>query len=139
MTRKAIETGLFRVSFTAALALAVFSIYVAAFGVFDNIIVSGLTILLALVYGFASWHQGKGISTWLIVLHGIGAAACAFLILAWGGLMFEQEQFFVSVTTLQHIYAWSAIALTAYITYRYYGIPMVLVVGVAALYVLAPS
>ena len=134
-----LKTGLNGVALITALLMSLFAIYVAAFGVFDNIVVSGLTVLLALVYGFADWHRNRRASIWIIGLHGLAAIACIALILMWANLMFEQEQFFVSITILQDVCAWVAIALITYITYRFYGIPMVLVVVLAAIYVLAPS
>lgn len=127
------------IAFLTALAMSIFAIYVAAFGVFDNIIVSGLTVLLALVYGFTAWHQGKNVPNWLIALHGAFAVICVCLVFGWASLMFEQEEFFVAISSFQDALAWAAVALISYITYRFYGFPMLAVVAAAAIYVLAPS
>ena len=65
--------------------MSAFAIYVAAFGVFDNVVVSGLTVLLALLYGFVAW-RGVGRRrppTWLLVLHGVIAIAMLALVLDW--------------------------------------------------------
>ena len=48
-----------RASTLLAASMSAFAIYVAAFGVFDNVIVSGLTVLLALLYGFLAWRGPK--------------------------------------------------------------------------------
>lgn len=139
MTSSTLKNGLSVVSSLTALAMSLFAIYVAAFGVFDNLIVSGVTVLLALVYGFTAWRPKNGGSDWLIAFHAVAAVACIASILNWGALMFEQEQFFISISLLQDAYAWIAIALISYLTFRYYGLPMLLVVASAAIYVLAPS
>jgi len=124
-----------------AAAMSGFAIYVAAFGVFDNIIVSGLTVLLALLYGFIAWRgsEGSPASTWMLALHGLLAIAMLFLVLDWARLMFEQEIFFVEISLTQDVLAWIAFALITYLTYRFFGIPMLLVIVAAGLYVLAPA
>ncbi|MBO6718542.1 MAG: TRAP transporter fused permease subunit [Rhizobiaceae bacterium] len=124
-----------------AVAMSVFAIYVAAFGVFDNIIVSGLTVLLAVLYGFVAWRGNEDAPEprWLLVLHGLMAVAVFALILDWADLMFEQEMFFISISVWQDAAAWTAILLITYLTYRFFGIPMVLVIIAAGIYVLAPS
>lgn len=134
-----LKSGLSTVALLSALAMSLFAIYVAAFGVFDNILVSGLTVLFAVVYGFTGWHKGKDVSIWLIALHGFFALLSVILIYLWADLMFEQELFFISISTLQNVMAWAAIALISYITFLFYGFPMLAVVLVAAAYVLAPS
>ncbi|MEX0957111.1 MAG: TRAP transporter fused permease subunit [Rhizobiaceae bacterium] len=124
-----------------AVAMSVFAIYVAAFGVFDNIIVSGLTVLLAVLYGFFAWRQGTDAAEprWLLVLHGIMAVAIFLLILDWAYLMFEQEEFFIAISVWQDVLAWAAILIITYLTYRFFGTPMVAVIIAAGIYVLAPS
>lgn len=124
-----------------AVAMSLFAIYVATFGVFDNIIVSGLTVLLALVYGFLAWRRVDDAPTsrWILALHLVMAVVMIALVLGWANLMFEQEEFFVTISATQDIFAWIAVALIAYLTWRFFGIPMVLVIIAAAVYVLSPS
>jgi len=121
--------------------MSAFAIYVAAFGVFDNVIVSGLTVLLALLYGFVAWRGSEGApaSSWMLVLHGVLAIATLALVLDWANLMFEQEYFFVEISLTQDILAWISFALVTYLTYRFFGVPMLLVIVAAGLYVLAPA
>lgn len=125
----------------AAVAMSGFAIYVAAFGVFDNIVVSGFTVLLALVYGFLAWRQPGETPTpfWLLGVHAVMAVVMVALLLDWASLMFEQEEFFVSISLTQDVLAWFSFALIAYLTYRFYGIPMLLVIVAAGVYVLAPA
>jgi len=122
-----------------AAAMSAFAIYVAAFGVFDNVLVSGLTVLLAVVYGFLAYRPpGDAPPLVLMLLHGLMCAAIIVLIVQWIGLMFEQEILIISITPFQDICAWIAIGLIAYCTWLYFGFPMVLVVLAAAVYVLLP-
>ena len=69
----------------AAVAMSGFAIYVAAFGVFDNIIVSGFTVLLALVYGFLAWRQPGEMPTplWLLGVHAVMAVVMVALLVDW--------------------------------------------------------
>lgn len=131
-----------RIAVVLAIAMSLFAIYVAAFGVFDTIIVSGLTVLIALLYGCFAWRKNDAVGethTWQLVLHGVIALALLYLLYDWANLMYRQEEFFINISTMQDVFAWIAIALIAYLTYRFYGIPMLAVVGVAAIYVLTPA
>ena len=107
-----------------ALLMSGFAIYVAAFGVFDNVIVSGLTVLLALIYGFFAWRgtESAPAKTWMIVLHGLMAVAITALILDWGRLMFEQEEFFIEISVLDNGLGWVAFATLGYLTFRLFGL-----------------
>jgi len=130
-----------RASAVLAAAMSAFAIYVAAFGVFDNVIVSGLTVLIALLYGFVAWRgsEKKAAPTWMLVVHGLLAVAMLLLVLDWADLMFEQEYFFVEISFTQDILAWISFGLITYMTYRFFGVPMLLVIVAAGIYVLAPS
>ncbi|MBL4812868.1 MAG: TRAP transporter fused permease subunit [Rhodobacteraceae bacterium] len=124
-----------------AVAMSVMAIYVAAFGVFDTILVSGLTVLFALLYGCFAWRRNESddeTPTWMLGLHGAVAAALLWLLADWAKLMYRQEEFFITIHLVQDYYAWAAYGLIAYLTYRFFGLPMFAVIGVAALYVLAP-
>ncbi|MCB1463668.1 MAG: TRAP transporter fused permease subunit [Nitratireductor sp.] len=121
--------------------MSAFAIYVAAFGVFDNVIVSGLTVLIALLYGFASW-RATGASpgpTWLLASHAVLALVITALLYEWAELMFEQEFLFVTISFAQDLFAWLSFLLIAYLTWRFFGMPMLLVIVFAGIYVLAPS
>ncbi len=141
MTRTGLIRALDWLSALVAVCMSAFAIYVAAFGVFDNIIVSGLTVLIAIVYGFLSWRGADGAPapTWMLVLHAVLAVAMIALLLDWADLMFEQEYFFVTISLTQDILAWLSFALIAYLTWRFFGMPMLLVIVVAGIYVLAPA
>ena len=126
-----------------AALLSVFAIYTAAFGVgvFDDIIVTCGIVYLALAYGFLAWRRGgeQQTSKIILIVHGIMLIGISALIFQWASVMHEQERFFIHISIAQNVAAWVAIALITYITYLFYGIPMLAVVGIAALYVLAPS
>ena len=122
-----------------ALAMSLFSIYVAGFGVFDNILVSGLTVLLATAYGFAAWRGRDRTPDWLLAIHGIFLILFVVLVWLWADLMIRQQEVFLYISTFQDAHAWIAVAMLSYATWRFFGLPMVAVVGVAAAYVLLPS
>jgi len=122
-----------------AAALALFAIYVAGFGFFDNIIVSGLTILLAVAYGLASYRPAVPGRMWLMLVHVLLLAGFLFVMWQWTVLMQKQEGLLFSFTRAQDILGWAAIALIAYVTFLYFGAPMLLVVLVAGVYVLLPK
>jgi TRAP transporter 4TM/12TM fusion protein len=129
------------VAVVMAVAMSVFALYVAAFGVFDNVLVSGLTVLLAVVYSLAAYRPPGGTRgrTAIIALHGLMLLALVALVAQWIDLMFEQENFLISISFFEDACAWIAIALIAYVTWLYFGLPMLLVVLAAAVYVLAPA
>ena len=139
---KALETVFDKGAAIVAAILSVFAIYTAAFGVgvFDDIIVTCGIVYLALVYGFLAWRRGGDVptSTTTLIIHGIMLIVISALIYMWVSVMYEQEQFFIHISKTQDIAAWAAIIMITYITYRFYGIPMLAVVGIAAVYVLAP-
>lgn len=121
-----------------AASMSLFAIYVAGFGVFDNIVVSGLTVLIAVTYGFAAW-RGSHTSDGILILHTVMLIVITVLIYLWSQVMFDQQEVFIFLSTFQDAHGWIAIALITYITWRYFGIPMVGVVLAAGLYVLLPA
>jgi TRAP transporter 4TM/12TM fusion protein len=125
------------VGMALAVAMSVFAIYVAAIGVFDNVVVSGTTVLLAVTYCFAAWH-GKGANYPLLIVHVFMLAVFCLLTWWWMQIMFTQQQLIISINDFQHLQAWIAVAMITYITWRYFGIPMVAVVVAAAIWVLLP-
>ncbi len=145
------NTVLFAVNRLAELfaaALAVFAIYVAGFGVFDTIVVYGVTVLLGAIVGFlilasraletaASGEHGwrkKAESVADLVL----LVVFALLIWRWSGIMLEQEEFFIDISQTDMALAWVAFALIGYLTWRHFGLPMALVfLGIIA-YALLP-
>lgn len=67
------------------------------------------------------------------------AVALLYLFLQWGWTMFEQEVNFITIGRLQNILAWVAIAIIGYLSYRQFGKPMVVVLILAAGYLLLPE
>ena len=125
-----------------SVSLAVFAIVVAAIGVFDMVVVSGLTVLLGLLICYFRLEDDKSRKSpnrVRLTLHGLMALALIFIFFEWGHVMFEQEVFFITISTRQNAFAWVAIALIGYLTFRYFGIPMLVVLLLAAAYLLFPS
>jgi TRAP transporter 4TM/12TM fusion protein len=133
-----VEKVLDWIAVALAAAMSLFTIYVAGFGVFDNIVVSGLTVLLAVTYGFAAW-RGERPRTWLLLVHAALLIGFTVLVWLWADVMFRQQTVFIFISVFQDLQGWIAIAIIAYVTWRFFGIPMVAVVAVAATYVLTPG
>lgn len=121
-----------------AASMSAFAIYVAGFGVFDNIVVSGVTVLIAVTYGFAAW-RGRNSGNAILIVHTLMLITITLLIISWSDIMFRQQEVFIFLSTFQDAHGWIAVALITYVTWRFFGIPMVGVVIVAGLYVLLPS
>ena len=112
-----------------SVALAIFAIVVAAIGVFDMVVVSGLTVLLGLLISILRLEEQKSEKSRNLVrltLHGLMALALIFIFLEWGHVMFEQEVFFITISDRQNIFGWIAIALIGYLTFRFFGMPMLI-------------
>jgi TRAP transporter 4TM/12TM fusion protein len=125
-----------------SVGLAIFAIVVAAIGVFDMVVVSGLTVLLGLlICYFRLEHEKSKKSRNLLrlTLHGLMALALTYIFFEWGYVMFEQEVFFITISARQNAFAWVAIVLIGYLTFRFFGIPMLVVLALAAAYLLLPS
>jgi len=121
--------------------LALFAVIVAAIGVFDMVVVSGLTVLLALLISFLRLEADKGAQSSNYArpaLHGLMALSLVCIFWQWGLIMFEQEDAIIEISLWQNGFAWAAIALISYLSYRFFGIPMLAVVSLAAVYVLLP-
>lgn len=124
-----------------ALALTGLAIYVAGFGVFDNAVVSGGTVVLGVLIVLLSLRgpvrdevetYGFG---WAIF---VAVAAIVFVALMWIWLrvMFAQEEFFIEFTLSEHLAAWLAFVILGWLTWRLFGLPMALVYAFGLLYVL---
>jgi TRAP transporter 4TM/12TM fusion protein len=122
--------------------LAIFAVIVAAIGVFDMVVVSGLAVLLALLIGlFRMEHDKypKSPNRLRLALHGLMVLALVYIFLQWGRVMFEQEDTIISIGQWQVVLAWVGVVLIGYLTYRFFGIPMLAVLVVSAAYLLLPS
>ncbi len=131
-----------------AAALAVFAIYVAGFGVFDTIVVYGVTVLLGAIVGFlilasrALEAETSGQKGWRKRAESVADLGLlivfSLLIWRWSGIMLEQEEFFIDISQTDMALAWVAFALIGYLTWRHFGLPMALVfLGIIA-YALLP-
>ena len=122
--------------------LAIFATVVAAIGVFDMVIVSGGTVLLGLLislFRLEEKKRGTSPNMFRLLLHGLMALALAYIFWEWGQLMFEQEEFFITISARQNAFGWVAIGLIGYLTFRFFGGPMLAVVVLAAGYLILPS
>jgi TRAP transporter 4TM/12TM fusion protein len=121
--------------------LAIFAVIVAAIGVFDMVVVSGLTVLLGLLICFLRVeHDNKQESPkqLRLALHGLMALSLVYIFLEWGVVMFEQEVTIITILLRQNAFAWVGIVLIGYLTYRFFGIPMLVILVVSAAYLLLP-
>ena len=122
--------------------LALFAVVVAFIGVFDMVVVSGLTVLLALLICVLRLETDKGgasPSYWRPLAHGLMALLLIYLMVEWGRLMFAQEEFLVSITKRENAFGWVAIVAITYLSYRFFGMPMLVVLLLSAAYLLLPS
>jgi TRAP transporter 4TM/12TM fusion protein len=121
--------------------LSIFAIIVAAIGVFDMVVVSGLTVLLALLVCFLRMEHDKSQESsnhLRLALHGLMVMALLYIFWEWGLLMFEQEENIISFSLRENAFAWLAIALITYLSYRFFGTPMLVILLVSAAYLLLP-
>ncbi|MCF8032364.1 MAG: TRAP transporter fused permease subunit [Desulfarculaceae bacterium] len=121
--------------------LAVFAVVVAAIGVFDMVVVSGLTVLLGLLVCVFRLEQGKSqqaANPPRLALHGLMALALVYIFWEWGLVMFEQEINIIDISLWRNAFAWVSIALISYLSYRFFGIPMLAVLALSAAYLLLP-
>ena len=122
--------------------LAIFSVIVAAIGVFDMVVVSGLTVLLGLLICFFRMEHDKSRKSphqLRLVLHGLMVLSLVYIFWEWGLVMFEQEETIITISLRQSAFAWVAIALISYLTYCFFGVPMLAVVVLSAAYLLLPA
>ena len=121
--------------------LALFAVVVAAIGVFDMVVVSGLTVLLALLICTFRLKHGKdpqAPAPWRLALHGLLALALVYVFWEWGLVMFEQEESIISISLWRNACAWASIVIICYLSFRFFGTPMLAVVALAAAYLLLP-
>jgi TRAP transporter 4TM/12TM fusion protein len=121
--------------------LAIFAVIVAAIGVFDMVVVSGLTVLLGLLICFFRMEHDKSQKSpqqLSLALHGLMVLSLVYIFWEWGVMMFAQEETIITISLRQNVFAWVGIALISYLTYRFFGIPMLAVGVLSAVYVLLP-
>ena len=125
-----------------SVALSIFAVVIAAIGVFDVIIVSGLTSLLGLLIcllRLEDQKRTKAIHNVRFIIHSVMALALLYLFYRWGRIMFEQEEFFITIGDTQNMLAWVAIGIIGYVTLRLLGKPMAIVLFLAIGYLLLPE
>lgn len=125
-----------------AVGLALFAVVISFIGVFDTVIVTATTVLLGLLISLFRLESDfkKSIQTLVSpIFHALIACALLYLFRDWINVMLEQEEFFIDISQQQLIYAWISIILISYLTYRFFGIIMLLVLAIAAAYLLLPN
>ena len=131
------------VSDGAAIALACLAFYTAGWGVFDNVGVSALNVWLGFMVAFFAARSIENLppsnQSLLTVVH-IGLAVLfTYIIWRWVSIMLEQEYEFIEISVAEDLWAWLGVAITAYMTWRYFGLPMLIVFMIATLYVILPQ
>ena len=116
-----------------ALGLAGFAIYVAGFGVFDEVwvraVTTGLPILISILY-FSSESldvKREDVRVGSVVLNAIFFAGFFLIYYLWITLMTEQMDFFVEFTTFDYAVGFMGVGLIFYLTLRHFGMPLFLV------------
>jgi len=141
MTTQKVSSHLGLLVKALAALLAVHSIYVAGWGVYDTILVYGRTVWLAMMVGILSlvvWDEDTT-GSWLnLGFHVMLALGFSVLMYRWVGIMIEQEEFFVDISQLDMKLAWAAFACIGYVAYRYFGLPMLAVLAAMIAYALLP-
>ena len=116
-----------------ALGLAAFAIYIAGFGVFDEVWVragtTGLPILVSLLH-FSTQNMDvrrDDVGWGSIALNAGMLGAFGLIYYLWITLMTEQFDFFVDFTVFEYLVGFAGIALIFYLTFRHFGVPLFLV------------
>ena len=116
-----------------ALGMAGLAIYIAGFGVFDEVWVrastTGLPLLISLFY-FSSENMDvrrDSVSWGSVALNAGMVAALAVIYYYWITLMNEQLDFFVDFTVEHYLIGFAGIAIVFYLTLRHFGLPLFLV------------
>ena len=126
-----------------AVALVCLAFYTAGWGVFDNVGVSALNVWLSfMVAFFAARHferpSQRSVTITRIVHVGL-AVAFTFIMWRWVVIMLAQEYEFIEISATEDIFAWLGVLITGYMTWRYFGIPMLAVFLFASLFVVVPQ
>jgi TRAP transporter 4TM/12TM fusion protein len=120
-----------------AVLLAIHSIYVAGWGVYDTVLVYGRTVWLALMVGLLTLATSR--NGWVDMIVHLGLAILmSILLFKWSIIMGEQEDFFIDISKLDMILAWVSFAIIGYVTFRFFGWPMVSVYIAMIIYALLP-
>lgn len=126
-----------------AAALAILAFYVGGWGIFDNVGVSGLTVWFGFMAGFLSLETRAGSSETAkrieTLFHLALAVIFTWVLWKWAAIMLEQEEFFIDITRADNVLGWIGIAITGYMTFRFFGLPMLIVFLAMAYYVIAPA
>lgn len=118
-----------------AAILAALAIYTAGFGVFDNTWFSGLVVAFGMAIALLRESDSQ---PWVQILNLVVAAVFVWLSWVWVQIMLEQEMFFIEISDFQLMLGWLAFGLVAYVTFREFGWPMVLVYLFMGAYVVLP-
>jgi len=107
-----------------AVALACLSFYIAGWGIFDSVWVSGLTVWLGCMAGFLSIQVAdnnsndadstalaSSLSQKIIpFFHILLAVVFSWILWKWVAVMLEQEEFFIEISFFDNVLAWAGIS-----------------------------
>lgn len=123
-----------------AIALTGLAIYVAAFGVFDEVWVRSGVVGLAMIVSLLAFSgQSLGeprdkVSWASIITNVVLLAVTAAVFYFWITLMLEQDEAFVDFQDFHYIFGYIGFAVIFYLTYKHFGVPLLLVCLVAFVY-----
>ncbi len=116
-----------------SIGLAAFAIYVAGFGVFDEVWVRAGTTALPMIISLLCFSTGnmdvkREEVTWGSVSLNVGMlVALVVIYYLWITLMTEQLDFFVDFTVIEYLVGFAGVAIVFYLTLRHFGMPLFLV------------
>lgn len=136
-----------------AVALAALAVHAAGFGVFDVSRFTALVVGLATTIAFLSLALREPAApteaapapinplTDLanMALHVALAGFVVWALWDWTDVMIRQEAFFIRIAPWQFATGWAAIAALGYLVWRRFGLVMLGVYALAALYIVAPA
>ena len=116
-----------------AFSVAGFAIYIAGFGVFDEIWVFALTTLLPILISLFRYsgesleNNREKVTGGSVLLNLVFLAAILVIYYFWITLMQEQQDFFVEFTLFHYLLGFAGILIIFYLTHRHFGLPLLVV------------
>lgn len=124
-----------------AVALALFAIYIAGFGVFDETWVRGMTVCLSImvsIFAFSGASLKKhiaSVSPARIILALVFTVLTVVVFYYWISFMLEQEEFLIDMETPHLISMGIGLFIVGYFTFKHFGNAMLAVYVASFIYV----
>ena len=121
--------------------LALFAIYIAGFGVFDEIWVRGMTVALAFMVSIFAFSQAslphplERVGFLRIIFALVLILQTLYVFTHWITFMLEQEEFLIEMEAPHLVSMGLGLVLVAYFAFKHFGLPMLAVFGLSFFYV----